>query len=100
MKGAGSSAAPAETKVKVELALQQPEQLDYDSLQWTPGVRGAAPSALIPADRVEEFVDGEGLRCGTKFVTRKTRGKEASDKVLLTFLRFCASGAQRFTADP
>ena len=73
----GAAVAPIEAKVKGEpLTLQQPEYLDYDNLQWTTGARGV-PTALIPANRVAEFVEGEGARCSTRFKVQKTRGTSA-----------------------
>jgi hypothetical protein len=80
----GDAATVKPERVKPEpLTLQQPERLDFDNLQWTPGLRGVF-TALIPADRVDEFVEGEGLRCSTKFKVLKTRGCDkykSSDKV-------------------
>lgn len=69
--GAAAGAKP-DVKVKREqLAVQHPERLNYDSLEWTV-VRGA-PAARIPADRVQEFVENEGSRCCTQFFLQKTR---------------------------
>lgn len=67
-------------------AVQQPERLDYTTVLWDRS--DDVPRALIPANRVDEFVENEGVRCNVSFFVWKTRGNgeyKQSDQVCNAF---------------